>query len=186
MTISGKRKTILLVVISLSALLCVFAAAIQSGYENSPQDTRDSKGYTLGFGNPITWELCGILLKNANAAAIARVLGWYGGLFLLTHLLAILVLLLDFKRIKPKLAAACCWLQLVIFPSGWIGVLLFTFVVIAFFEGKIDGEQVSELPFGWTFQPLWFVASILAGIWFWQSSRRLAADAPKPSVALSS
>ncbi len=183
---SGKKKTILLVIISLSALLCVFASAIQAGYENSPEDTHDSQGNTLGFIKPITWELCGTLLKNANLAAIARVFGWYGGLFLLTHLLAILVLVLNFRRIKPKLAVAFCWLQLVIFPSGWIGVLLFPFVVIAFFEGKIDGEQVSELPFWWTFQPLWFVASVLAGIWLWQSSRIPIADAPKPSVALSS
>ncbi len=73
--LSQKQKIILLVLTLISISLFLLSAALETGYEH-PIQTSDSKGNILGFNNPITWELYGILLKSASPIDVLRYLGF--------------------------------------------------------------------------------------------------------------
>ncbi len=163
------HRIILSVLILISAALCWFGASLQAGYADSPGDIRDSRGHPLGFLNPVTWELCGIMLKNATLPTMLEMLGWYGGLFLLAHLVALIALAINLADRARRAVAISFWLQLIVFPTSWVSLLfLLPHVVANFFAGKIDGETISDIPFWWTFQPLWLVISATSGILIWR------------------
>ena len=163
---SRRKRAVLFVLTSVSLLLCLLTAAIQAGYENSPTGLRDSEGHALGFNLPLCWELCRMLLANASPGAIANALnGWYGGLYIGMHSLA-LVVLAGAVKLSPRRAATTCWIQLFLFPTGWFGLVILPFVTVEFLRGEIDGESISEIPLCWSCQPIWFLASALAILWF--------------------
>lgn len=184
----GEMKTrcriILSTLILISAVLIWFGASLQAGYADSPSDTRDSTGHPLGFLNPVTWELCGIMVKNATLPTTLEMLGWYGGLFLLVHLAALVALAINLADRARRTVAISFWLQLIVFPTGWVGLLYFLPHVAAnFFAGKIGGETISDIPFWWTFQPLWFAISIAAGILTWR--QRVSPERNETSAIIS-
>ena len=149
-----------------SALLCIVAAATQVGYESS-FGVQDSAGNSAGFLQPVTRELFFIFLHNCTVAGIAENLGWYGAVYLVVHLLAILYLVFASSRSVFGVAAVGCWLQPVLFPTGVLGLFLLPHFLTAFFAGKVDGEMISEMPFWMTFQPFWIVSAFVFGFFFW-------------------
>ncbi|MEO6709401.1 MAG: hypothetical protein ABI054_09060 [Planctomycetota bacterium] len=170
--LSRGRRAFLLATISASLLLCLFAAGIAGGYEDSPHGMLDSKGHALGFNEPLTWELGRMVLANATAGSFSSALGLHGCLFLILHLIAI-AFLTGALRSPTRLAAWFCWMQFVVFPQGWLGGLMLLDVVV---DREIDGEGLVDIPFWWTFQPVWFFAAGLAGWW-------LQRAAPAPAMA---
>lgn len=173
--LSRRKRAFLFATIAASLLLCLLAVALQAGYEDSPTGLHDSNGHALGHNEPLTRELARMVLANATLGSMVDALGWHGGLFLLLHLLAI-AYLAGALRSSSGLAARFCWMQFVVFPLGWVGCLmLFTSVV----DGEIDGEGLTDIPFWWTFQPLWLFAVALAGWWLQRASLAPAIGAPR-------
>ena len=167
----AKHRIILSALVLTSALLCWFAASLQAGYADSPGDTHDSGGHPLGFLNPVTGGLCAIMLRNATLPTTLDMLGWYGGLYLWAHLIALVAFAIDLAGRARRAMAIASWLQLVLFPTCWLTLFfLLPHVAANFFAGKIDGETISDIPFWWTFQPLWLAISALTGILLWQQS----------------
>jgi hypothetical protein len=164
----------------ISIVLCLFTAALQAGYEH-PIQTSDSKGNSLGFNNPLTWELYGILLKSASLTTIAHLLGWYGGIYLLLHLIALSIFAINPVPKANRFVASCFFLQMLIsqfvfFPASLLGVIFLPFSIYDFFLGKIDGETITDWPFPfWVlFQTLWFVVSCTAGRLIWKHPKKAA------------
>ncbi|HTF87765.1 MAG TPA: hypothetical protein VK843_05105 [Planctomycetota bacterium] len=174
--LSRGRRAFLLATIGASLLLCVFAAGLAAGYEDSPYGMLDSQGHALGFNEPLTWELARMALGNATAGSFVFALGLQGCLLVVLHLIAI-AFLAGALRSTPRMAAWFCWLQFAVFPLGWLGcVMLFDLVV----DREIDGEGLVDIPFWWTFQPVWLFAAGLAGWWLQRASPAVATSTPVP------
>jgi hypothetical protein len=178
--LTQKQRAVLSTLVLISALLCLFAAVLQAGYENPIQDT-DSKGNQLGFNNPLTWELYGILLKSASMKTVASVLGWRGGIFLFFHFVALLFFAVNLPWNARRLSASLVLIQLLTvqlftFPVGLIGIISLPFFLYDFFAGKIDGETITDLPLPfWTaFQTLWFVVSCATGVMIWRNKKKIS------------
>lgn len=169
---SNRKRAMLLAMTVTSLVLCVFAVLLEAGYGGDIVGTRDSTGNELGWNLPLTWELCRAMLENATWDAATDHLGWFGGLFLCMHLV-IAALLAGADRIGPRASAAIAWVQLVLFPTGWLGVVVLPFLTLEFLHGDVTPEALCEPPLWWTFQPLWFLTAILAGMgWFKASQGR--------------
>jgi hypothetical protein len=168
--LSAKQKTILLVLTFISLSLFLLSASLETGYEH-PIQTTDSKGNPLGFNDPITWELYGILFRSASFNGVLHHLGFYGGIYLLLHLAALAFFCTN-PQIKPRrLVATVFFLQPFIFPLGLIGILALPFLISDFFTSKIDCEAIQDFPPTFIFQSLWLWISILAGIFIWRSAK---------------
>jgi len=178
---NAKQRTTLSVLIVVSMTMCLFAAALQAGYEHPIQNS-DSGGNLLGFCNALTWELTGILLRSASLATVMQTLGTYGWLYLSLHLAALFLLATNSAMLAERRMAIGFWGQLVLFPLSWLGLLAWPGLISSFLKGQIDGETISDMPFWWVFQPIWFFISVGAGIFIWRSTRRLR---PDPKVVFS-
>ena len=170
--LSQKQKIILLMLTIISISLFLFSVALETGYEH-PIQTSDSKGNVLGFNNPITWELYGILLKSASPISVLRYLGFYGGIYVLLHFIALAFFWINPKIKARRSLAVGFFVQALVFPIGWIGVLALPFLIHDFFTGKLDGESLSDFPMTWILQSLWLVVSIAAGILIWRSAKKI-------------
>ena len=147
-------------IILVSALAFAGAALLEAGHNNTPYGTQDSKGHPLGFNDPLTWELCRIMLRNASWAKTWEVTGIYGLAYFIAHVVGLNVLLLTRRKATSKIRERFFLLQLVMFPTGWLGAWVFPWVFFWFLAGKIDGETISDGPtFWWIFQPIWFAVS---------------------------
>ncbi len=102
--LSARQKIILLVLTIISVSLFLLSAILETGYEH-PIQTSDSKGNLLGFNNPVTWELYGILLRSASPMSVLHYLGFYGGLYVIFHFIA-LALFSANPQLKAKRAVA--------------------------------------------------------------------------------
>ncbi len=160
---NAKPRIILCALIIISVAVCLFSAALEAGYKH-PIQVADSKGHQLGFNNSLTWELCGILLKSASLKTVATTLGFYGGFYLVAHGISFYLLRRRGSQTATRATANWFWLQLLFFPLGWFGILLLPEFFRSLVKGQIDGETISDFPFWWTFQPLWFAVSLSAGI----------------------
>jgi hypothetical protein len=170
-----KQRMILSVLVVISIALCLFAAALQAGYEHPIQNS-DSHGNQLGFNNPLTWELYGVLLKSASLKSVIQMLGWYGAIYLFFHLVAFLFFTIN-PSIKANWAAKSFFLlQFLIFPVGYLGLLAFPHYIYGFFTGKLDGESLTDFPFPvWCiFQSLWLLISFASGILIWRKIKPFA------------
>jgi hypothetical protein len=155
--------------ILVSALTFASAVWLDAGHSNTPDGTQDSKGHPLGFNDRLTWELCGTMFRNASLETIWEVAGIYGLAYFLAHLAGFSVLLLTRKRATSKTRERFFLLQLLLFPTGWLGALMMFPIVLSFLAGTADGETISDgLPLWWAVQPVWFVVSLVAALHsFW-------------------
>lgn len=179
---SRRKRTVLLAMTVASFVLCLFAAALEAGYGEPLVGSKDSAGNELGYQLPLTWELCRAMLANASSDAIVSHLGWFGGLFLFMHLL-LAGLLAGADRIAHRASAAIAWLQLVLFPTGGLGLIVLPFVTLDCLRGKLDPEALCEPPLWWTFQPLWLLTAVLSGVgWLKASGETHRPDRPRRST----
>lgn len=168
--LTTRQRKILSTLVVISVLSFALCAALETGYEH-PIQTSDGDGNVLGFNNPITVGLYFILLRSASPTGILRYLGWYGGFYLLFHLIALVFFSVN-PRLKPERAVAFgFFLQPLIFPFGLIGVLVLPYFVGDFFVGKIDGEALQDFPPTLILQSLWLIISITAGILILQNRK---------------
>jgi len=169
---SPRQRIILSALIVFSMLICLFAAALQAGYEH-PIQTSDSKGNQLGFCNSLTWELTGILLRSATLKTVVQSLGFYGCLYLFAHALAFFFIATNSPRLAERRTASWFWIQFLVFPLSWLGLLALPDLIGSFFKGQIDGETISEFPFWWMFQVTWFAVSLAAGTLIWRTAKKI-------------
>ncbi len=164
-----RQRLIFPLLITISIVFCLVAAALQDGYEN-PIQTRDTKGNPLGFNDPITLELYGILFKSASISGITNKLGWYGLMYVLFHFAALVLFIINFKLDAWKALGSCFLLQIFLFPTGILGLFLLPFYMLFFLGGSVDGESITDFnfPFWYLFQSLWIITSISAGIMIWK------------------
>jgi hypothetical protein len=164
------QRYFLMAAIGLSALLIILATALQTGYENTPYGIRDSQGNPLGFNEPITAELYGILLRNVDWNGFVKYLGWYGVLCLVLHAIGFII-------VGSLHTSQSTWrrmfflAQLVLFPLGWLGVLFVPLFLLMFSTGKLDGEGVSDLPLNLLFTALWIAISFYLAVFHYHFSR---------------
>src|SRR5476649_2617026 len=112
--LSTKQRIIFSVLVMTSIGMCLIAAMLQAGYEH-PIRNSDSHGNELGFLNPMTWGLYGILLRSATAGSVLGKLGGYGLWFLFFHLAALLFFALNPKLKPNRILAGAFLLQVLIF-----------------------------------------------------------------------
>jgi hypothetical protein len=162
-----KRGTTALFVLLIIGSLALGLAAmlLQAGHDATPYGTRDSQGHPLGFNDPITSELCWIMVSNVTLASFIQALGWYGALYVLAQLVGLVLVLKDRRRIR----AWYFWCQLLLFPTVWLVVLMVALWSLGVLSGSIqgpvfvlDGETFQDgPPFWWMAQPSWLMVSIL-------------------------
>ena len=164
--------------------LSFLAAMLQAGYEHPIQDA-DSHGNKLGFLDPLTWELYGILLRSATLKSVGQKLGVYGLLYISFHLVAILYFTLN-PALKSKRIIACGFLfQILIFPEGLAGIIGLPLTAYYFVTNKIDGEFVTDynFPFWHLYQGIWLVASVMAGVLIWKAAKGSSASDTLPPAS---
>jgi hypothetical protein len=162
-----KRSTTALFVLLILGSLTLGLAAmlLQAGHDATPYGTRDSQGHPLGFNDPITSELCWIMVSHVTLGSFIEGLGWYGVLYLLMHLVGLALVLRDRFGIRT----AYLWSQLLLFPTVWLILLMIGWECVAVLSGSIqgpvfvlDGETFQDgPPFWWMAQPSWLVVSML-------------------------
>src|ERR1700722_19410426 len=143
--LSAKQRIIFPVLVTISIGICLIAAMLQAGYER-PIQSSDSHGHELGFLNPMTWELYGVLLKSATLTTVLQKLGGYGLWFIFFHLVAQLFFALNPKLKSNRIVAGAFLLQVFIFPKGLAGILMFPMTAYYFLTNTIDGEFLTDLP----------------------------------------
>ena len=172
--LSAKQRMILSVLVIISISLCLVGAVLQAGYEH-PIQNLDSHGNQLGFNNPLTWELYGILLRSASFTSVTYMLGWYGGIYLFFHFITLLFFAINPSIKVSRIATSFFLLQLLTFPVGYLGLPIFPVIVYFFFAGKVDGEALTDFPFAfwYIFQVLWILISGASSILIWRSAKRV-------------
>jgi hypothetical protein len=172
-----KQRIILSVLVIISIVLCLFAAGLQSGYEH-PIQNADSHGNQLGFNNPLTWELYGVLLKSASLISVIQMLGWYGVIYLFFHFAALWLFVINPSIKARRMIASCFFIQVLVFPMSLLGFWFTPFLVSSFLTGKIDGETLTDIPFPfWVlFQTVWFIVSSTTGVLIWRRTELFASS----------
>ena len=160
------------------ALICfnfalyVAATMLEAGYYNTPYETKDSKGNPLGFNDTITMELYGIMFLNADWNSFCKRIGVYSGLYVLTQFVGLIAVVTtkEMNEAKAKWRMYYFFLQPVLFPAGWLGLLLLPVFLLG-----ADGETITDgIPLGWIFQPVWFAICISLGIYYFRIAVRSA------------
>ena len=162
-----KRSTTALFVLLILGSLTLGLAAmfLQAGHDATPYGTRDSQGHPLGFNDPLTSELCWIMVSHVTFGSFIEGLGWYGVFYLLMHFVGLALVLRD----RFGIPAWYFWSQLLLFPTGWLVVVGITLYTVAILVGQeqapffvLDGETFQDgPPLFWVAQPVWFGVSLL-------------------------
>jgi hypothetical protein len=137
----------------------------------TPYDTTDSAGRKLGFNDPISIEHYRIILMNLVRS---RPGDWKEGFDLYTSLCLLAQMgaigLLWSRRHRHKRSVRWYFvLQSVLFPVGWIVLLLAPQLLAHYTQriltGRLDREDVIDIPFVWLVsQVVWVLAATAIAI----------------------
>lgn len=163
------RKVIVGLILA-SLTLQLFIGLLETGHDATRYGTIDSKGYPLGFNDPITWGHVRIMFGNATWTGFVETVEWYGLLCCAAHLIGLWVVCgsaisLHWRQIY--FAA-----QLFVFPIGWFFPLWVWFLA-TLLTGGWDGESIQDGPLNALFaQGIWTMVSLAALIHLlWREER---------------
>ncbi len=162
------KKTALAFIV-LSFILCAFIVAADVGIWNTPYETTDTAGRTMGFNDPLSMEHCRIILSNFRIRKFCELNYAYSWLLLAMHGWgAWLLLKMDLSRPLIRWFFA---LQGLIFPLGWLGFLAIAAMARSVLQGTFDRESMVDLPFiALTAHPIWIMAAIAISFAGWIAS----------------
>ena len=170
----ASTRYIFVTLICFNFALYVAVTVLEAGYYNTPYATKDSSGNPLGFNDPITPELYGIMFRNADWNGFCKRIGWYGGFYVLMQFVG-LVGVLNSKElgvVKAKRRFYYFLVQLILFPLGWLGLLFMPGIFLG-----ADGETISDgIPLGWVFQPFWFTICIALAFCYSKTAARSGSE----------
>ncbi len=142
-----------------SLLLCGIIAVFVVGVWETPYDTTDSVGRTMGFNDRFSWEHYGIIFSNFNFWRLMTLDYTYTWLLLLAHAVGLRILLSSDGERLIRLQ----WffgVQALFFPIGLYGVFFLPYILRMMVGGALDREGVVDVPFiAFSAQGIWLFAS---------------------------
>ena len=144
------------------ASFAVFACAVvlRLGIGATPYETTDSAGRPMGFNDRLHGEHYLIILRNFSPTDLLSPECVYEWILLVAHLVGAGILL-NCRRVGPRL---CRWFflaQAAVFPVGLLALPFLPFLVASVFTGGMDREGFIDIPFiAATAHPVWVVTSL--------------------------
>ena len=143
--------------LALSFTLCALVTALEVGLVNTPYETVDRQGRSMGFNDPFSLEHYRIMLGNFGWHDLVDGEHDYSLLLLGAHLVGAVVVLLCCSR-KWQWTRWYFALQGVLFPMGWIGLFFLPYNLWTISSGEVDRECTIDYPMvRMVMDPIWFV-----------------------------
>ncbi len=165
------RKAALALII-VSFLLCTFVIIADVGIHNTPSETTDSAGRTMGFNDHLSAEHYRIILSHFRFDKLLAPSYAYSGLLLIMHGLGAWLII----RVDGPGLARIRWffaMQGLLFPIGWLGFLLLPQTVSAIMNRTLDREGMTDIPFiAATAHPIWIATAIIIFAASWSVSAK--------------
>lgn len=155
-----RLQRLLFAAVSVSLAWSLFVCALDAGIKATPYETTDSRGRAMGFNDPLSAEHFLIILGNFRPHHLLSPEYIYALLLLVAHVLA-LGLLFRSAREGRLCRAAPFWLQSLLFPLGWMGLIVLPVTLSTAVSGRLDREGIIDIPFVLcTAQPVWVLTSV--------------------------
>ena len=144
-----------------SLIWLVAATVLAVGIDNTPFETRDSQGRTMGFNDKLSREHYVIMLGNFRISSVFSSRYASEWLFLAAHVVGLI--LVTGKWFVSRLAKAFFLLQMFLFPAALYGAMILFVSVAAIGTGRMDREGFTDLPWSPLVSvPFWFVTCVFA------------------------
>ena len=173
---------VLLVLVSL--LITVLVVALDAGMKNTPWETVDSAGHSMGFNDRLSGEHYRIAVSNFRFSTLGTWPYAYSDLLILAQVVALVALFRD----RGSEARGLRWflgLQGLLFPLGWVALGFLPNQVLNILRGAETREGFIDVPFVVvTAQPVWVMVSgglCLRGVFLaWRRRRASVAAGANP------
>lgn len=155
-----QRKSLLLSLVLLNLVVFMASVVLRVGIDNTPSETRDSLGATMGFNDRFSAEHYGIILTNFRIQTIFELEYLYEWFLFAMHLVGakLLVSSVYFGRRTRWFFLS----QAVLFPFGWLGFACLPGIVAGIAQLTLDREGFIDIPFVWfTAQPVWIATALI-------------------------
>ncbi len=142
---SANRRLALLIFASVAMLAA--AAIVRLGLGNTPYETTDSLGRSMGFNDPLHAEHYAIMVSNFRVGRLFRLEHLYEWMLLVAQVVGawLLISKSTTKRRATRWYFAAQWL---LFPMGVFFIILAPFMTYGFLMGqKADRETFVDIPF---------------------------------------
>ncbi len=147
-----------LILLSLATQL--FIGLLETGHDATEYGIRDSRGYPLGFNDPLTWGHVRIMFGNVSLAGYLHTVEWYGVLCCLAHLGGLWAVWSRGASGGVRMAYFAA--QLFLFPMGCFVLFWIWFLPVLLFQ-RWEGESIQDGPLNALFaQGIWWLVSFAA------------------------
>lgn len=154
-----------LVLVVASLVVTLLVVALDAGMSNTPWETVDSAGHTMGFNDRLSLEHYRIALSHFRFSTLATLSHLYSDLLILVQAVALVALL----RSRGPEALGLRWflgLQGLLFPLGWLTLVFLPTHIRDVLRGAETREGFIDVPFVVvTAQPVWVAVS--GGLCLW-------------------
>jgi len=172
LNMSSRFRNAAIALITFSFALCVLIILADVGIANTPYETTDSAGRSMGFNDPLSLEHYRILLSNFRFGTLLAPAYAYTWFLLAMHGVGVW-LLFRVERVKLLRIRVFFALQGVLFPIGWLGFAALPFTIRSMLNGTFDREGIIDIPFiAVTAHPLWIATAMAIVAISWRGSLR--------------
>ena len=145
-----------------SFLVCGFIHILEIGLENTPYETRDSSGRSMGFNDPFSLEHYEIMARHFEWKDLVVADNWYSWILLFSHAIGFVVI----AKVGTGTAVWTRWYfagQWFVFPLGLVALPFFPSIIHSILGGTLDREGVIDPPLlvYALNHPIWCIAASL-------------------------
>lgn len=156
-------RWLMLAMIAASFLLCSVVVILDAGLSNTPFETTDGVGHTMGFNDRLFPEHYRIIFSNFGIQALFTPEYYYDLLLLGMHGFGAWMIIRGDASVVRSVRRFF-WLQSLVFPAGWIGFLALPETIHCVWNGTMDREGIIDIPFvAFTAQPIWLATAMIIG-----------------------
>lgn len=180
--LSHRTKVLFSVMITSCLLALLVWCWLSAGYSEAARARiHDSSGHYLGFNEPLTFELIGMILVRTSASAVAKGMSPFSVACMVMQVAALFMLW--FRSFRLSQLALYFGIQALLFPQGLIGILVWMSVLV---EGP-DGEMIDDVAQSPMTTAPWVFASLTITAWLVRCMCRKTArlsESPNSSITL--